>query len=294
MSPQYRQRAAGVALSALFAAAPLLAAEPAWADPTESGHEVVFDGDGGLLGLGCAASPSTPAVTLPAESTLRVVNRTGRQADLKLDGKSRGMLADQGSTQVVFHRGPVELTLEPTCMLGGDDPAPVTVTVSPTATAAAVPPPLPPAPTPTPTAITSVSPVPDGAGIPPVNGITKPRATAAPTSTVAPRSAAGRVAARKAAAEGTAKAAAAKVPGMPLGDGAVLTASAPALDVVTSPTVLPAVPAAAAEPVAALAPLNDTRPVGLLAIIATVCAAGVGAGAIRAITAQRANRATIA
>jgi hypothetical protein len=50
----------------------------------------------------------------------------------------------------------------------------------------------------------------------------------------------------------------------------------------------------AAEPVGPVEPLGDSRPVGLLALIATVCVAGVSAGAIRAIIAQRATRTVVA
>jgi hypothetical protein len=51
---------------------------------------------------------------------------------------------------------------------------------------------------------------------------------------------------------------------------------------------------AAAEPVAALEPMSESRPVGLLALAATVCLAGVTAAAVRAIVAQRASRTIIA
>jgi hypothetical protein len=87
-------------------------------------------------------------------------------------------------------------------------------------------------------------------------------------------------------------------PGMPPGDAPTLVPGAAGGDLpVTGGTVLPDVVGivpAAAEPVAALEPVTETGPVGLLAIIATICVAGVTAAAIRAIAAQRASRASMA
>jgi hypothetical protein len=50
----------------------------------------------------------------------------------------------------------------------------------------------------------------------------------------------------------------------------------------------------AAEPMASVEPMTEEGPVGLLALIATVCVLGVSIGTIRAILAQRASRAGIA
>jgi hypothetical protein len=77
---------------------------------------------------------------------------------------------------------------------------------------------------------------------------------------------------------------------MPPGDDSMLVSdgAAPAIDLPV------AVGTAAAEPVAALAPLTDTGRTGLLAVIAVICVAGVTLGAIRAIVAERAYRAPVA
>ena len=93
--------------------------------------------------------------------------------------------------------------------------------------------------------------------------------------------------------------------GMPPGDRKTLVPGVPHLDL--SPATreaLPAPPAAppteiataepAAEPVAAMEPMSETGPIGLLALMAAVCVMGVGAAAIRAIVSQRANRAKVA
>ncbi|MFD0741252.1 hypothetical protein ACFQ1L_04305 [Phytohabitans flavus] len=96
MPPLARHRAAATAVAALFAATPLLVTAAAQAAPkldplpAESGKEVVFSGGRGLLGVSCTANPSASSVTIPAETTLRVVNRTGYRAKLLLDGASQG------------------------------------------------------------------------------------------------------------------------------------------------------------------------------------------------------------
>jgi hypothetical protein len=51
---------------------------------------------------------------------------------------------------------------------------------------------------------------------------------------------------------------------------------------------------AAAEPVAALRPVVSPEPIGLLALVASVCVVGVGFCAIRTLVSQRAYRSTIA
>ena len=79
---------------------------------------------------------------------------------------------------------------------------------------------------------------------------------------------------------------------MPPGDGPAAVAGVPVLEVPASAYTSSAPPAA--EPVVALEPVNRRSPVGLLAMAATVCVVGVGAGAIRTITAQRASPTTIA
>src|SRR3954468_928269 len=119
MAPQFRHRAA---VLVVFAAAPafvvaaLAAAGPAEAETeapspapvtataTESGKQVVFSG-GGLLGVSCAVQPSTRAVTVAADSTLKVVNRTGYRARLTLDGAVQGEIQDSASADVLFRRG---------------------------------------------------------------------------------------------------------------------------------------------------------------------------------------------
>jgi hypothetical protein len=88
--------------------------------------------------------------------------------------------------------------------------------------------------------------------------------------------------------------------GMPPGDHRTIVSSVPTLPLTAEPMVGPAAPVApgteiaTAEPVAAMRPLPDSQPIGLLALVAMVCVLGVTAGTIRAFVSQRAYRAMIA
>lgn len=300
MRAPIRHRAAGVVLATLFSTAPLLAASPALSGPipsglTESGQQVVFSG-GGLLGVSCAARPDVRSVTVDADSTLRVVNRTGYSARLMIDGDTQGEIPDDGSAQVVFRRGPVTLSVRPSCVLS-EESRTVEVqvrAVTPSAEPSPSPSPGTDQPTARPTGATpSGMPavVPDGsaAGGLPDAGAPAPRRSAVPglpDNTTAGGT--GRSNGRAGAADGGTGLV---VPGMPPGDSPRL---------VPDPADLPATGASAradgvaAEPVAALEPVTETGPTGLLAIMATICVAGVTAGAIRAIAAQRATRTIMA
>jgi hypothetical protein len=126
-----RHPRATVAVAALFAGAPQLvpgvavASEPAGPAVRESGQEVFFSS--GRLGLRCRASVGRESVTVPAETTLRVVNNTGRPARLTLDGVPQGDLPRGGAADVLFHRGPVQLALRPVCGLSAESAVRVVV-----------------------------------------------------------------------------------------------------------------------------------------------------------------------
>lgn len=259
-----RHRAAATAVAALFAATPLLMTAAAQAAPArgplpaESGKEVVFSGDRGLLGVSCAANPSTSSVTIPAETTLRVVNKTGYRAKLLLDGAAQGEIADGAAAPVVFHRGPVTLGLKPSCMLSDESAVHVEVVPAP------------------------------GTKAP----VTKPR-TGSPQ-----RPAAGDRDQREQDPEAEPSAAPTPSPAVtetpePAMAGEDGGDSGDALATVdeTSGTGDEGV---AAEALSSVQPVRTTGPTGLLALIATVCVVGVSAGAIRAIIAQRATRTSVA
>lgn len=286
--PGWRRRAALVAAGAvaglavgavagLVAGAPLLGAAPAHADPVESGRQVTFSGNG-LLSVSCAANPSTGSVTVPAETTLRVINRTGHRATLLLDGAARGEVAAGAAADVLFHRGPVQLALEPHCVLSDQRSVRVRV-VAPTPTAAGP--------------VFDPVPPPSAAGAdqrPPAGG-----APGAVTGGSTGREGTGRAP----ATNGRPDAHTLPLPGVREDepDAAATEPGSGAADDAPAPAATPAIAAgaeAAAEPLASVEPVGSKAPIGLLAVIATVCVLGVSVAAIRAILAQRTSRAGLA
>ncbi|WP_433299464.1 hypothetical protein ACQP2F_46255 [Actinoplanes sp. CA-030573] len=332
MSRQFRYRVTAFVLGGLIFGAPLLTNGTASAEQTdlldEGGRQVTFDG-GGMLGLSCRSQPDIESMVVPAESTIRVVNRTGYSARLLLSGQSKGTLPDDAATEVVFRRGTTSVLLKPNCTLGDDDSSPVMVTASPSASAA-MPDPIPvpsggdsAAATPSgsaagPSGSTSVStlagaaPATHSSRLTPATGHAGVRAPASTlrTSTVSQAAAtaaqampqgggAARVKSKTSA--GTPGSTVPAFAGMPPGDRKALIPGVPPLDLAqATPDAAPAAATpppteiAAAEPVAAMTPMRQTAPVGLLGVIAAVCVMGVGAAAIRAIVSQRANRAKVA
>ncbi|GAB2580476.1 hypothetical protein Aab01nite_57020 [Paractinoplanes abujensis] len=332
MSRQVRQRVTAIVLGGLIFGAPMLANGTASADPVSAGaRQVTFSG-GGMFGISCESRPSVESMTVPAQSTIRVVNATGHAADLMLGGAAKGTLPDDSSTEVIFRRGTTSVTLRPNCAIG-DEVDPVLITASPSASATtpsdpgaalptddARPMSLPPsgpgdssdppssfqaAPAERPTRDRVATTRPDTRE--PVVPRTDAAAQAATTSAQAmPHGgAAPRARTRTKVAPATPSGVAPEFAGMPPGSEKTLLPGVPQLDpapvtVDVAPVVPAAPPAAptpvaAAEPVAALEPLPEGgNPLGLLALIATVCVAGVTVAAIRSIVSQRANRAGIA
>src|SRR3954451_12621737 len=132
MRRQVRYRVTALVLGGLLLGAPLLTNGTASAEQVEGGgRQVVFTG-GGVLGLSCRSAPSVDALTVPADSTVKVVNRTGHSARLELGGASRGTVPDNGAADVVFRRGTTAVTLNPACALGNQS-LPLLVTAMPAA-----------------------------------------------------------------------------------------------------------------------------------------------------------------
>ncbi|MCA2212708.1 hypothetical protein [Jidongwangia harbinensis] len=322
MSRQVRHRVMALVLGGLLLGTPLLANGTASAEQVEGGRQVVFGG-GGVLGLSCRSNPDTGALTVPAESTVRVVNRTGHSARLQLGGTPKGTLPDDGATEVRFRRGTTAVLLSPRCAFG-DESTPVLVTATPSAPPTGMPNPI---PTPDDSAAPST---PVGSGSPSVpvdDGSTLPDTVAPPTRPQRPGAtrpglprprpphqrprqsvtitvqampqggSQPRVKART--SQGTVTAAP-TFAGMPPGDHKTVVTGVPTLDVSSAAGPAPAAPTsppptvAVAEPVAAMEPMSKNGQIGLLALIAAVCVAGVSVGAIRAFVSQRASRATIA
>lgn len=317
MSRQVRHRVAAVVLGGLLLGAPLLTNGTANADQSDAGgRQVAFDG-GGVLGLSCRSTPEVGALTVPADSTVRVVNRTGHSAKLRLGGAAKGTIPDDGATEVLFRRGTTAVLLSPSCALG-DQSTPLLVTATPST----------PATTPDPMQTSdSAVPVPSDSGSPsnPSGGSAVPDATtpSRPQHTVThkpgtsrPRTARPGKPATATAAQGMphggatsrirtritrgTSGASPTFAGMPPGDDKTIVAGVPTLDLPTTSDAAPAAVStpltetAAAEPVAAMQPMSRTGSVGLLGAVAGICVVGVAVGAIRAIVSQRASRATIA
>lgn len=334
MSRRVRNRVTATALGGFLLGAALLTTGTANAEQVSGGgRQVVFAG-GGVLGLSCKSTPSVESMTVPADGTVRLVNRTGHGARLRLNGESRGSIPDDGSTEVVFRRGTTAVTLDPSCAIT-DQATPVLVTASPTLTAR--PDPMP-APADSDAAPVEMPPSPAGASAPQAptdSGSVLPDSVAPaagpqqPTTTIAGRPTAARpnpahasrVAAQaattaaqampqggaaprvktKTPTRGTAGAVVPAFSGMPPGDDKTILPGVPSLDLASPPMAdAPAIPAGApsglvaAEPVAAMRPMPESRPAGLLAVIATVSVLGVAIAAIRAIVSQRASRASVA
>lgn len=327
MSRQFRYRVTALVLGGFLLGGPLLTNGTASAEQVdEGGRQVTFAG-GGVLGLSCKSHPDTESMTVPADSTVLVVNHTGHNANLQLGGDTKGMLGDDAATEVVFRRGTTAVTLTPTCALDNDS-TPVLVTASPSNPATAMPDPIP-APTGPDSSAFAAEPTdsthPSGSTLP---GAVSPASRPSQVTVVTGRPGASRPgtlrtvvvaqAATTAAqampqggdaprlkiktkgAKGTQASTAPAFSGMPPGDKPALLAGVPQLDPAQPATAGPAatgVPTteiAAAEPVAAMEPMREQEPTGLLALIAAVCVLGVGTAAIRSIVSQRANRSKMA
>jgi hypothetical protein len=264
------------ATAALLCAALTVGASPASAAPA-GGPTVEFSGGSVLSLLVCRSAPSTDRVTVPADSRVTFVNRLGQAATLKVDGRSAGAIGSNQAVPVVFHQGPVNVSMAFSCGVGVvEEFKAVGVNVTPLAGSIAM----------TPTSRPG----------PPVGSSVLPRSGTAATGTgTSPRagavggSSAGGSKATDQGANGAASSAAEPV-----------DPSLPGPDASTSPAAAAGAPSTGPDArvfVEAAVPASGTPhngPAGLLALIATVCVVGVGMAAIRAIIAQRSTRARLA
>jgi hypothetical protein len=251
-------RVGALLASGLIAGLPLLVGDPAVAAATQ----VDFSG-GGAGVLACGSRPSTGEVTVTAESTIVFVNKLGQGATLRVNGQDSVRVGDNQSAEMRFHRGPVEITMAPDCLLNlSKDFTPVSVNVLSPSTGAA------------PTASPSQSGS-SGGG----HGSGTSSKPPGPSSTAGTRS-----------PDGRGQQSPSGAPISPA-DGGV---SSPNAGTVEGPAAAGGEQGLAAEPVAAAQTSGGSGPNGLLALIATVCVVGVSAGAIRAIVAQRATRTSVA
>ncbi|GAA4595102.1 hypothetical protein BJY16_001553 [Actinoplanes octamycinicus] len=329
MSRQFRYRMAALVASGLIFGVPLIATGTASAEQLEPGDRRVTFG-GGMLGLSCDSKPSVEKMTVPADSTLHVINRTGHDARLELAGARKGVIPDDGAAEVVFRRGTTPVVLNPDCS-DADDPVPMLVTAVPSAPAT-LPDPVPGGSS----AGTLPSIIAGSSGFSSSAGSTGPDTRSPRSRPIRPATDAARAAQHRTgtppaqparAAHDTAASAphdattqkiknkvsrtttagAPPFAGMPPGERQSLVPDDRAsVTGVTSADASPSGAAApdrgqdgpaaapAAEPVAAIEPMRTGRPIGLLGLTAMVCVLGVLTAAIRAIVSQRASRANLA
>jgi hypothetical protein len=254
----------GLLLGVPLLAAPGLAAPSLTLGEPEAQPQVEFNG-GGLGLLLCGSRPDRGSVTVKSESRVVFVNNIGQGATLQIDGENGGPIADGQAVEVQFHRGPVSIAMVPDCLLnlgGNGSYEPVTVKVSSAQPSAGG------SSTGTKSAVKTRS-------------TPKPKPSPTPTATMPNDDTAG------------------------VDNGALFSldpdASAGAIDPMADPAQSedPAVatgssPAGTTMGLSSSDTPTDKGPIGLLAIIATVCVVGVSVGAIRAIVSQRATRAEFA
>lgn len=252
-------RLATTAVLGVLFGLPLAAAQPAQAAQESGDAHVTFSG-GGLGLLLCGSHPDVAQIRVGAESKVRLTNGLGLAATLTIDGAASAPVASGETVEVQFHRGPVTIGMEPDCALNLNRSfEQLTVEVTP---ARAVP-----------------EPVRTGSGDQPSSrpSMTSPASgeDGEPDDGGAP-----------------------PPPEDPLFSGmsdlqtdSSAVASGGSLE---SPATVVNPDGSPATRVASMTGPADKGPIGLLAIIATVCVVGVSIGAIRAIITQRASRAEFA
>jgi hypothetical protein len=259
---------AGILAAAALGVGPALVAGAAHAAP-EATPAVEFSGGSVLNMLVCKSQPSTSRVIVPAESRITFVNRLGQNATLRVGGKTVTSVGANQAVPVVFHHGPVEVSMTISCSAGVvEEFRAVTVGVTPKPAAA------PPAAAPT-TAPANRAPSPTGTATRGGSNSYNRSATPAPSATGA--ATASPPVDPWASAATDASPAGVPVPVEGTGGGGDLPPGA---------TDIGDVVQAAGEPV--------HGPSGLLAMIAAVLTVGVGVAAVRAILARRPGAARFA
>jgi hypothetical protein len=131
---------ARILAAAALGAGPALAAGAASAAPAGP-PSVEFSGGSVLNMLVCKSQPSTGRLTVPADSKVTFVNRLGQNATLRVGGKTVTSVGANQAVPVVFHHGPVDVSMTISCSAGVVEefrPVTVGVTAKPPAAPAAV------------------------------------------------------------------------------------------------------------------------------------------------------------
>ncbi|MGC9667032.1 hypothetical protein ACNTMW_10820 [Planosporangium sp. 12N6] len=265
------RRTAGAAVVAALVAGPVLVASAAYA---AEGQRVDFTG-GSVLGLVvCRSEPSVARLAVPAESRVVFINRLGQPAMLRVDGRPVVRVGANQAAPVVFHHGPVSVSMTFACGAGVMErfsPVSVSVTAARAATPA-------PSTTPPPTTGPTVG-VTGGAPVPTRGGATG-RPVASPAR----------------AARGTATAGPGPV-------GAPTTTPSPTTGPSTEarPATGGVSPgpggdgnSVAVQPVVTASGATGDSASGPLALFAAICVIGVTVAVTRAIISKRTNQARYA
>ncbi|GAB1688421.1 hypothetical protein [Krasilnikovia sp. M28-CT-15] len=325
MSRQFRHVGAAMALGGLLLGAPLLTNENASAEQSAEGRPGASLG-AHTLELACKSTPDLEVVTARAERVRAKRRGASPQRVVAQRGTHRKPVSRHGATEATFVRALSAPTDDPTCALT-DESTPVVA--PPTQTS--VPPSSVPVPIPVPSGSPNVTTTPSGQGTPsnsvgagssvppPVTQTTRPQrpptvrpgtsrptlprpvpVTTAPTTAVIEPVGGNNAGSQDGPTRRDTVAAAPVIAGLPpggpssLATGVTAVEGPPTTDAVPGTTSAgPAAVVSAGEPTA-LPPVPDDAPIGLLALTALVCAAGVSSGTIRAIVAQRASRAMMA
>ncbi|MFL6114126.1 MAG: hypothetical protein ACJ786_22620, partial [Catenulispora sp.] len=112
------RRTAGLAAAlaaAALTAGPSLATAPAFAADSPT---VSFTGGSVLNVVVCKSQPSPARVTVPAESRVMFANRLGQTATLRVGGDSVATVGPNQAVPVVFHYGPVSVSMTFSCGAG--------------------------------------------------------------------------------------------------------------------------------------------------------------------------------
>ena len=80
-------------------------------DSPEAAPTVEFSGGSVLNMLVCKSQPSTGRLSVPAESRVSFVNRLGQNATLRMGGRTVTSVGANQAVPVVFHHGPVEVSM---------------------------------------------------------------------------------------------------------------------------------------------------------------------------------------
>jgi hypothetical protein len=115
--PRTAASSGAVVAAVLLAVGPTLAAGSAFAAPS-NGPAVEFTGGSVLGAVVCKSQPSADKLSLPPDTRVMFINRLGAQGTLRVDGRNAASVGPNQGVPVVFHSGPVSVSMTYPCNLG--------------------------------------------------------------------------------------------------------------------------------------------------------------------------------